>query len=223
MKRLEPFTLDLAAARKELAAFERLLGPDTKELSERDDIIPFFKQNRNLASLLGRFKPQLMLPDVLRFEFSLVGEHACDLAAGETRDGKNLFCFVEFEDAEAGSVFRQRPKGAPDWSPRLEHGFSQIVDWFYALADQSHTKLFRDLFGTDLADYCGLLVIGRDGFLTEPLHARLRWRSQNTLVGGKLVSIITFDQLLRDLRAAMNYLATPTATVTYGPRKKPKK
>ena len=209
MKRFEPFTLDRVAVRKELTAFERLLGPDTNDLSERNDILPFFKQNSNLASLLGFAKSQLITPDVLRTEFSLVGDHTCDLVVGEKRDNKGLFCFVEFEDAESGSVFRRGAKGTPDWSPRLERGFGQIVDWFYALADQSHTKLFREFFDTDLADYCGVLVIGRDGFLTESMHTRLRWRSQNTLVGGKPVSIITFDQLLRELSASVDYCAGP--------------
>jgi hypothetical protein len=226
MKRLEPFKLDRAAVRNELAAFEKVLGPDTRELSEQRDILPFFKQNSNLASLLSFGKSHLVTPDVLKTEFSLVGDHACDLAIGEKRAGKGLFCFVEFENAEAGSIFRQGTKGTPDWSPRLEHGFSQLVDWFYTLADQSQTRLFRDLFDTDLADYCGVLVIGRDGFLTEPMHARLRWRSQNTLIGGKPISIITFDQLLRELRAAVEFCLGPE--ISHLPtrrlaKKKPKK
>jgi hypothetical protein len=209
MKRFESFTLDRVAVWDELAAFETLLGPDTSALSERADILPFFRQNLNLASLLGFGKSHLITPDVLKPEFSLVGDHACDMAVGEKRDGKGLFCFVEFEDAEPGSVFRQGTKGTPDWSPRLEHGFSQIVDWFYALADQSQTRLFRDFFDTDLADYCGVLVIGRDGFLTDSMRTRLRWRSQNTLIGGKPISILTFDQLLRDLRAGVGYCSGP--------------
>jgi hypothetical protein len=226
MKRFEPFTLDRAAVRDELAAFERLLGPDTNELSERADILPFFKRNLNLASLLGFAKSHLVSPDVLKTEFPLVGDHACDLAVGERRNGKGLFCFVEFEDAEAGSVFRPGAKGTPDWSPRLEHGFSQIIDWFYTLADQSQTKLFRDFFGTDLADYAGLLVIGRDGFLTEPMRARLRWRSQNTLIAGKPISIITFDQLLLELRTSVDFCSSPELPAKPTRRthkKKPKK
>ncbi|MCI0700499.1 MAG: DUF4263 domain-containing protein [Planctomycetia bacterium] len=220
MKRFDPFTLDRVALRDELSAFEKLLGPDTKELSERNDILPFFKRNLNLASLIGFAKSHLTFPDVIKTEFPLVGDHACDLAVGEKQDGKGLFCFVEFEDAEAGSIFRQVAKGTPDWSPRLEHGFSQIVDWFYILADQSQTKLFRDFFGTDLADYCGLLVIGRDGFLAESTHARLRWRSQNTLVGGKPVSIITFDQLLRNLRARVELCSKPADSQKHVRRQK---
>jgi hypothetical protein len=121
------------------------------------------------------------------------GDCACDLAIGD--DARGLFCFVEFEAAEPGSVFKQGKKGTPDWSSRLEHGFSQIVDWFYLLADQSKTHQFKSFFGTDLADYCGLLVIGRSAFLTTDQQHRLRWRSQNTLVNGRPVWIITFDEL----------------------------
>ena len=115
--------------------------------------------------------------------------------------------FVEFEDARPNSIFK-KSKPTPEWSPRFEHGFSQIVDWFYTLSDISQTKLFRDFFGTDLADYCGLLVIGRDAFLTDAMQARLRWRSQNTLIGGRPISIITFDQLLRNFRGRVELYAS---------------
>lgn len=55
------------------------------------------------------------------------------------------------------------------------------------------------------------------------MRARLRWRSQNTLVGGKQVSIITFDQLLRNLRGQVELYAAPPDSVTHPPKKKPKK
>lgn len=197
MKRFEPFILNPAALRDELEAFRRLLTREDKELSERDHVLPFFKQHLNLASLIGFAKSHLSAANVLKSEFPLVGDHACDLAIGDSRAGQ--FCFIEFEDASESSIFRRGTKGTPDWAPRLEHGFSQIIDWFHVLADQSQTKLFREFFGTDLADYCGLLVIGRDRFLNDAERSRLRWRSQNVLVGGKPVSVITFDQLFRDL------------------------
>lgn len=208
MRRFEPFVLDRTALKSELEAFRLLLTPDDKELSEQKDILPFFKAHRNLASLIGFAKSHLSLPNVIKSEFSFVGDHACDLAVGEQREEAGQFCFIEFEDGRKTSVYRHGTKGTPDWATRLEHGFSQIVDWFCVLADQSQTKSFREFFGTDLADYCGLLVIGRDRFLSDAERARLRWRSQNTLVGGKPVSIITFDQLFRDLAGRVVYCAT---------------
>lgn len=219
MKRLEPFSLDRAALRGELAAFQALLTPPTRELSEKDDILPFFKSNRNLGALIGLAKSSLSWPDVLKSEFSFVGDCACDLAIGQSRDGH--FCFVEFEDARRNSIFQRGTKGTPDWATRLEHGFSQIVDWFYVLADITQTKHFRNNFGTDLADWCGRLVIGRDAFLNPDERDRLRWRSLNTAVAGKPVSIVTFDELCRDLTVRVDLFATepPAAPPAPAPSK----
>jgi hypothetical protein len=209
MKRFQAFTLDRSALAGELAAFQRLLKPADRELSEGKDVLPFFKKNRNLASLLGSFNSHLVAPDVIKTEFELFGEHACDLAVGETQSRQ--FCFVEFEDARRNSIFNHGSKGSPDWATRLEHGFSQIVDWFHTLAGQAHSSLFSEFFGTSLANYCGLLVIGRDRFLSDADRDRLRWRSQNVLVAGKPVSIITFDQLLHALTSRVQ-LVTPKAS-----------
>lgn len=207
MKRFEPFTLDRAALDKELDSFRRLLGPPQRELSERKKILPFFKSRLNLASLLGFYNSHLVAPDVIKPELEIFGDHSCDLAVGERQGGKCEFCFVEFEDARRNSIFQRGGKGTPDWANRLEHGFSQIVDWFHTLSGQTQTPQFREFFGTDLANYCGLLVIGRDAFLTDPERDRLRWRSQHVFVAGKPVSIITFDQLLRDLTSRVNFSA----------------
>ncbi len=212
MKRLASFNLDRSVLRDELAALQNLLQPATRELSEQKDILPFFRKNQNLAALIGFTKSHLVKPDVLKTEFSFLGDHTCDLAIGENARGQ--FCFVEFEDAKESSIFKRTAKATPLWSSRLEHGFSQIVDWFHTLADQSGTNFFREQFGSDLADYCGLLVIGRDAFLTESEKSRLRWRSQNTLVGGKPVTVITFDQLLQSLTDRVEFCATKPDVAT---------
>lgn len=199
MKRPEEFQLDRSRLQTELAAFERLLGSPDKELSERNDILPFLKTNLNLASLIGHYNPLILQPNVLKAELEIFGDYTCDLVVGDKETGQ--FCFVEFENATSDSLFKQiGTKGTPDWSPRLERGFSQIIDWFYLLADNQKTQQFRSFFSTDLAHYCGLLVLGRDGFLTDDLQHRRRWRSQNTLVAGRHIYIQTFDELLRVLR-----------------------
>jgi hypothetical protein len=194
---LAPFRLDKARLRKELKAFQKLLGPDTKELGEQADILPFFRGNRNLASLLGQHNSLLVTPDLFKDEFGLIGDHACDLAVGNAASGQ--FCFVEFEDAGKTSVFRGGKKAAPRWGTRIEQGFSQLLDWFYVLEDLRKTAKFRTLFGSDLADYVGLLIVGRSGHLPEATQHRLRWRSANVLVGGKKIKCLTFDELLHDL------------------------
>ena len=73
------------------------------------------------------------------------------------------------------------------------------MDWFYTLEDLKTTAKFRSLFGSNLADYLGLLVVGRDGHLSRDMRERLRWRSLNTQLGGKHIYCVTFDELFKTL------------------------
>ena len=54
-----------------------------------------------------------------------------------------------------------------EWGRGFEHGFSQIVDWFWKLDDQSRTNEFRNRFGAPDARLSEMLVIGRNGFLPQ--------------------------------------------------------
>src|ERR1700730_15901957 len=110
-KPLAAFELDKTKLKAELNAFEALLGPSTKELAERGDILPFFKKNRNLASLIGLYNSHLSFPTLLKDELGLFGDYACDLAVGKEDNGQ--FCFVEFEDARKGSGLKALKKGTP--------------------------------------------------------------------------------------------------------------
>jgi Domain of unknown function (DUF4263) len=61
---------------------------------------------------------------------------------------KSTFCVVEFEDGKLNSIFRKfANKSMTEWSPRFEHGFSQLVDWFCTLDDFKKTERFARDFG----------------------------------------------------------------------------
>jgi hypothetical protein len=207
-KPLPHFDFDLRQARTELTAFDALLGEgETKELEEASDILPFFKSHPHLAALIGCCSdPGIGSPDLMKPEYGVVGTHVCDLVVGQ--EAASAFSAVEFEDAKATSVFKKQRGGrVPDWSPRLGRGFDQIVDWFCALDSIRHSELFRTVFGSSLATFSGLLVIGRRGHLSDAARARLRWRSQKVQVAGCPVAIITYDEL-RDRLATRTRLAT---------------
>lgn len=207
MKPFEPIELDLTRARIEVAAFAAFLGPTDRELGERDAILPFFRRHPHLASLVHRYNAELDWPTHIKPELELFGDHACDLAVGNAATGQ--FCFVEFEAATADAVFKRGKKGVAGWSARLEHGFSQVVDWFYTLDDMRATGRFRGQFGTNLVDYTGVLVVGRRGFLNPGEHERLLWRSRNVQVAGRRVTCLTFDDLLDAARERIKYLPSP--------------
>jgi len=48
-------------------------------------------------------------------------------------DPKNFtYCFIEFEDAKKESLFVNKGKKYKlEFTSHLEHGISQIIDWFY--------------------------------------------------------------------------------------------
>lgn len=197
MKTLDKFAMSLAECRTELAEFKKLLDAKSS-LSERDDILPFFKAHRHLATLVGSYNPKINGFDRLATEFDLFGDYSCDLVIGDSVS--HNFCFVEFEDATPNSVFtKKRGKATPEWSTRFDHGFSQILDWFSILEDQQRTAQFKARFEADVIQYVGLLVIGRRQFLDDGQYARMCWRSEQVQVGARRVNCITFDELYQTL------------------------
>ena len=198
MKTFDHHALSIQECAKELQKLETLLSSKS-ELKERDEILPFFRENKHLASFIGSYIPDIANPDRLAIEYDLFGDFSCDLAVGDSTS--QTFLLVEFEDARPESLFiKPRSKSTPEWAPRLEHGFSQVVDWFWKLSDNEKSDDYEHRFGTRHAAIHGLVVVGRDQNLEPREKARLRWRQDHTIVHSKKVSVITFDQLVKDIK-----------------------
>lgn len=202
-KNLEPISFDAKRFKRELAAFDRLLKR-RPILSERADIQPFFERHRHLAAAMGSYAPSFVPATELAFQFPLFGDFTADLVLGNKDAGE--FCLVEFEDGTADSLFKKQPKrGEPEWSARFEHGFSQLVDWFYRLSDVAGTDAFRKAFGHGHVRFSALLVIGRDAGLDDAKRIRLRWRTEKVLIDSHAVNCVTFDELAATLRTRFAY------------------
>ena len=197
MKGLDSFNLDIKKCLVELEEFEKLLL-NNKELKESKDILPFFKQRLHLSAFIGFYVPQIIRFNQIKHEFTFFGDFRADLAVGDSVN--NTYCFIEFEDATEDSIFVEKGRSTSDWSPRFEHGFSQIIDWFWKIDDFKNTSLARSIFGSENIEFYGILVIGRDDFLSEIDKTRLKWRLNKVLVDSRKVICITFDQLARDMR-----------------------
>ncbi len=91
------------------------------------------------------------------------------------------------------SVFVNRKRSAPYWSPRFEQGYNQVVDWFWKLQDMSSTQEFVLRFGAGYIKYEGMLIVGRDHFLDIRAQQRLDWRQDKVLVDSKRIHILTYD------------------------------
>ncbi len=120
------------------------------------------------------------------------------------------FVFVEWEDATESSLFRvQGRKSTPEWSPRFEKAFSQLVDWFWKLDDMGRTDEFDQRFGSRHAEWGGVLVMGRDAQLQHAREQnRWRWRSMNVRIAMRRVVLVTYDQLHQALRDQLEHFCT---------------
>lgn len=206
MVRIDSFKFNIAQCLVELEEFEHLLRKK-EELSESIDILPFFKSRLHLSAFIASYAPSMITFDRIKHEFSLFGDFRADLVVGDSTH--HTYCFIEFEDAAKNSIFTtKRGKSTSEWSPRFEHGFSQIVDWFWKIDDCKNTDSARNIFGDSNIEIYGIIVIGRDQFLSPLDKARLKWRLNKVVVDSRKVICITFDQLARDIRDRLNLYQT---------------
>lgn len=212
MKSFASINLDTSVLSHNLNEFEILLSSEAR-LKERDRIIPFFKERCHLCAALGLANNAVELPDRWANELDLFGDFGCDVAAGDSE--ANAYTLVEFEDAQEHSIFSklQVGKTMKRWSPRFEHGFSQLVDWAWRIsAEGESSAAFRRIFGDDNPAIHLLLVVGRDADLTRDDLTRLRWRAKHMALGQFRMSCFTFDGLLQSIRRRLLLAAQPAST-----------
>lgn len=197
MKNFEKIEIKLSEVEIELNNLENLLKKDN--LSEKSDLLPFFNKNKQLTSFLGSYFN--FHSDKIAFEYDLFGDFICDIAIGDSNSNK--YCFVELEEGKPNNIFKaQSGKYSRDWSSRFEHGYSQIIDWFWKLEDQKNTTEFESRFKDKQIDYYGLLIVGRNIDISDVKEKnRLNYRIKRVIVDNKNIHCVTYDQLLEDLRS----------------------
>ena len=201
---------DAEQCRREADELRHLLATNS-DLHERKQVLPFFKSRLQLSAFLGSYHPEIVRYDLVAHELPLFGDFVADLVVGDSKNG--AFAFIEFEDASPDSVFVKR-KATPDWSGRFEHGFSQLVDWFFALHEQGQTVAFEDKFGNRTIRHLGILVIGRSEHLGIQEKQRLRWRQEFVLLNSKQIYCKTFDQLRDDILDRLEQFPTTAKVET---------
>jgi hypothetical protein len=190
----EPYTRDLRALRREVAAFGTLLQAHTS-LSEAADILPFVRGAPHFAAAFGFANRALVAPDLLALERPLFGSFRCDVAIGSAR--ARQFTLVELEDARETSLFAPvKGRDYPRWSSRFERGFSQLVDWAWRIDhERQPSATLEAAFGTTDPHIHYLLVIGRDRWIGAAGRARLEWRHRHNGISGERTTVWTYDDL----------------------------
>jgi len=187
----------------ELGELKNLLTKK-QELGENEDILPFFRDRLHLSAFIASYSPSVARFDRIKHEFSLYSEFRADLVVGDSVSAN--YCFIEFEDAKKDSIFKKKGKNSTEWSPRFEHGYSQLVDWFWLVDDTRRTLISRRAFGTESISITGMLIIGRRAFLSSVENERLKWRLDKNLIDSNKIICITFDQLADDLESRLQYM-----------------
>jgi hypothetical protein len=209
MKQFEQVDFDFRRFRRE-AAERRALLRRNPVLQERRQVLPFFRKRRQLSAHCGYYHPVITRPDLIAWEYDLFGDFQCDLVVGDSE--KKAFCFVDFEDAGPDSVFQRRGRKATrEWSRRFDHGYSQIVDWFYKIADRTNSEEFEARFGKRAISYEGLLVVGRDQHFVAGERLRLDWRKDRLICDSKKIHCVTYDELLDEMNRRLESYAVLAA------------
>jgi hypothetical protein len=197
VKNLQPHTLDPKHCRIEWKDLAALLASNSV-LSETKHVLPFFKNRHNLSLLICSYFPKIKAPDRLAHEYEIYGDFVADLIVGDS--SVHHYLLVEFENGAADSVFKQKgKKSTPDWAPRFEGAYSQLVDWLWKLEDMRSTADFVNTFGSRHATFQGLIVIGKDMNLSQQEQDRLKWRLDRTMIDSNAVSSVSFNELSDDL------------------------
>lgn len=197
MKALTAHTFKSTDARTQWNEFDLLLK-SKPTLSEQKDVLPFFKRRKDLSLLICNYFPNIKFHDRYAHEFQIYGDFVADLVVGDS--ASKHYLLVEFEDGNPNSVFRRKgAKATPDWSPRFEGAYSQLVDWLWKLEDMRSTAHFQSAFGSRRATFQGLIVIGKNMALTDQEIDRLKWRTTRTRVDSNTIECVSFEELASDL------------------------
>lgn len=197
MKNLENHTLIPANGRVEWNALTNLLSTNPT-LSEQKDVLPFFKSRKDLSLLICNYFPRIKKADRFAHEFEIYGDFVADLVVGDSKSKHYLL--IEFENGAKDSVFRTKGKKAtPEWAPRFESAYSQLVDWLWKLEDMRSTADFQNTFGSRRATFQGLIIIGKDMQLADQEIDRLKWRLSRTKIDSNSVECVSFNELSEDL------------------------
>lgn len=191
LDKIQPDASELLA---EIEAFRRFLSSNRR--AERAEFLPFFAGRKQLCAQLATLLDRVSFGNCVATEMSLWGDFKCDLVSGNPND--RGFILVEFEDASPTSLFRPI-KGRKNncWGSRVEAGLSQVIDWLFRIdGEGSSDRMERD-FGVRHFTKMGIVVVGRSAEVSPYDRARLEWRSENTVVAGAKVVILTYDDLLQ--------------------------
>lgn len=186
----------LIDAEAELVEFKTLLENNV-DLAEREQVLARFRTWPNFCAMMGQYNVRLGIGDLIKREFRILPHFRTDLTV--RRAGTDNICLIEFEGASERHIFEDSQRGVDTWARAFEKGFSQVVDWTWALDHYRKTGDYVDAFGGDRPNIVGVLVIGRSTALSTTVRKdRWEWRRNKVKADSFTLTLVTFDELYRD-------------------------
>jgi len=93
------------------------------------------------------------------------------------------------------------------WGARFERGYSQVVDWYWAMDAQRDTQQMERALGMRGIELTALLIIGRDKDIDSTDRLRFEWRRQYAVIGWRHIICRTYDEVARRLRKKLDVRA----------------
>ena len=86
-----------------------------------------------------------------------------------------------------------------------ETAINDLVNFFRDNHVDLGSNLYASAHSNDI-DFRGILIIGRDSYLSDYDFKRFKWRSKHTIIQSKSIHCITYDELLEDLKQQIKFL-----------------
>jgi len=188
---LDKIEFNAAQAHADLGSFKAWIA--ARPQFPETEVVKEIAARRQMACLLG-YTILMPAPDLIKFEFGVKGLFRADLVVGNDRSRK--FVLVEFEDGKEDSLFRGGTKKYRYWSPRLEHGFGQVLDWGWAKHTHPGDAGFKNSFGGKVLDDCYVVVCGRDPKPGSLEEERFDFRRTRLSLSGVPLQLYTYDGLI---------------------------
>ncbi len=188
---LDRIKFDAAEAATQLGSFKTWMS--AREHFSEKQVVAEIVARRQMACLLG-YTILMPAPDLIKFEFAVKGLFRADLVVGNDKSRK--FVLVEFEDGKEDSLFKSGSKKYRYWSPRLEHGFGQVLDWGWAKHTHPGDVAFTNSFGGKVLDDCYVVVCGRNPRIGSLEDERFDFRRTRLHLSGVPLQLYTYDNLI---------------------------
>jgi len=208
MKKLQKIDVDYQLVENKVRELKRLL--EMNDSIKESVLLTFFKRRPELLCIIGEINLRVSEIDLYASEFDIFSYFRADFVVGNSNKGRYLL--IELESADDKIFYQRAKKSKREWHRVFSIGYNQLFDWFWLLEDFEHTKDFQDTF-SNFSHFTGLLVIGRDKYLTGEEERRIEWRQNKSLFDSNRILLMTYDELYEELDSHINALRK-TSTVS---------